>query len=112
MNFNPSTDDAETINLQKQQEISKKLLTQAVEIKAGLNSPQQQQMKKLVSDIEMILVQIANLDPGDDSFGIELVKEGVETKSIILKINIQKLKENFEEFSKTGNSDNKENKRI
>lgn len=92
MNFDPATDDVETINLERQKKISGELLTKAAEIKTVLREPSQQQLKKLVSDIELILLQIANLDAKYDLTGIEIIREGVKSKGIILKIHIQEMK--------------------
>lgn len=99
MNFDPATDDVETISLPTQKEISRQLLSKATELKKDLKNPSQQQLKKLVTDIELILLQIANLETKYDLAGIELIKSGVETRGIILKINIQEMKESSRELT-------------
>lgn len=92
MNFDPQTDDIETISLPKQMEISRELLGQTAGLKTGLNNSRQQQLSKLVSDIELILLQIANLETKHDLSGIELIQDGVRTRGIFLKINIEEMK--------------------
>ena len=94
VNFDPATDDLETISLPHIQKISRELLDQTPGLKAGLKDPSQQQLKQLVSDLELILLQIANLEAKNDVPGIELIKDGVNSKGIFLKINIQEIQGN------------------
>ena len=112
-NFDPATEDIETISFPRQQRISRDLIKQASFIKSKLNEPQQQQLKRLVSDIEIILLQIANMETQMDLDGIELVKDGVDSKGLIMKINLEEIRENLSKSPKHNqSSDNKENKNI
>ncbi len=90
-NFDPATDDIETISLPHIQKISRDLLNQTPALKAELSKPSQKQLKKLVNDLQIILLQIANLEAKNDITGIELIKDGVNSSGIFLKINIQEL---------------------
>ena len=92
MNFDPEADDLETISLSHQQTISKELISEAADLKDELKKPNNRQLKELVSDIEVILMQIANLEEQQDIEGIDLIKDGVDKKGIFLKINIQEIK--------------------
>jgi hypothetical protein len=112
MNFDPAKDDAETINLPHIQTISKKLANQAPALKADLKSPSQQQLKKLVADLQLIMLQIANLEAKKDIDGIELIKEGVNSQNIFLKINIQQLFESNKQFHEKRVKSGKGNKNI
>ena len=112
MNFDPATDDTNAISLAHQREISRDLITQASQLKEGLKNPSQQELKKLVSDIELILLQIANLETKYDLSGIDLIKDGVKTKGIFLKINIQEMKESSKETIPQKNKSEKGNKKI
>ena len=111
MNFDPSTDDIESISLPQQKQISRELLSQASELETNLKDPSQQQLKRLVADIGLILLQIANLDSKQELTGIELVKQGVNSKAIILKINIHEInaggKENYRRDKPTKNGNKK-----
>lgn len=93
MNFDPEYDDFETISLSHQQKISKELISQAADLKQDLKKPANRQLKELISDIEIILMQIANLEEQQDIDGIDLIKAGVDKKGIFLKINIQEMKQ-------------------
>lgn len=91
MNFNPATDDAETISLPHMQKISRELVHEAPGLKTRLKENSKQQLSKLVSDLQLIMMQIANMEKKNDIEGIELVKDGVNSSGIFLKINIQQL---------------------
>lgn len=91
MNFDPASDDVETISLQRQKSISRELLTDATLIKAELENSAQVRLKELVGDLEVILLQIANLESEYDLTGIELVKNGVDKRGIFLKINVREM---------------------
>lgn len=91
VNFDPTTDDIDAINMQKQKEISRGLILQAADIKKKLTKPSQQQLKDLINDLEVILLQIANLESEYNLDGIDLVKDGVDKRNIFLKININEM---------------------
>lgn len=112
MNFDPATDDIETISLPKQKEISRGLLRQTAGLKTGLNNSRQQQLSKLVSDIELILLQIANLETKHDLSGIELIQDGVRTRGIFLKINIEEMKKAGIDSTPQNKLERKEEKKI
>jgi hypothetical protein len=112
VNFDPSKDDTETINLSHIKNISKKLASEAPALKADLKEPSQQQLKRLVSNLQLILLQIANLEEKNNVDGIELIKEGVSSQNIFLKINIQQLQESNKSINKQNTKSGKENKNI
>ena len=115
MNFDPATDDAETISLPHIKKISRALVNEAPALKAGLDKSSSQQLGKLVSDLEVILLQIANLEAENNVDGIEMVKDGVNSRGIFLKINIQQLLQNNSEMNAQKDNNkkvNKENRKI
>ena len=79
-----------------QQIISRQLVAQASYLKTALNSPDQQQLSRLVQDLEVILLQLANIEIRPGVPVVELVKQGMDKRSILLKINLEEMK------SKTG----------
>ena len=66
-----------SFDLGPQQEWSRKLIQQAVVIKASLNRPDQQQMRQLIIDLEIILLQLANIDVKPGVPAVELLKHGI-----------------------------------
>ena len=112
MNFDPVKDNVETINLPHIQTISKQLANQAPALKDDLSRPSERQLKELVSDLQLIMMQIANLEAKKDIDGIDLIKEGVNSQNIFLKINIQQLQESNKHFDKGRVKTGKGNKNI
>ena len=114
-NFDPSKENAEIVNFPYMKKISKQLANQADVLKDNLREPSQQELKRLVVNLGLILLQIANLETRHSTSGIELIKDLVNSKGIFLKINIQQLMEDNKKQNDQkdpGNQTNKENKRT
>ena len=77
--------------LERQRNESKKLVRESEEISAGLTDPSQLRLKELVSDLGVILLQIANLESKHSMQGVEIVKSGVERNGILFKINLEEI---------------------
>jgi hypothetical protein len=77
--------------LQRQRDISRTLVRESQEISSGLTEPSQQRLRELVSDLGLILVQIANLETEHSVQGVEIVKGGVERNGILFKINLEEM---------------------
>lgn len=110
VNFDPGSDDIDVINLPKQKEISRELVSRVADLKNKLNKPSQQQLRDLITDLEVILLQIANLESEYNLEGIDLVKDGVNKKGIFLKININEMQK--AKKIKSGNRKEKNEKMI
>jgi hypothetical protein len=57
-----------------------------------LSDTHDRRLEKLVGDLELILMQIANLEEKEDLPEIELVKDGVDRKGLLLKINLEQMR--------------------
>jgi hypothetical protein len=79
-------------DIRRQQRISRELLEQAHYLKAALNRPDQQQLRQLILDLEIILLELANVEVRPGVPAVELVRNGVEKKSLLLKINLEELR--------------------
>jgi hypothetical protein len=75
-----------------QQRISRDLVRQAVTLKTALNGSDQRQLRKLIEDLEVVLVQLANIQVRPGVPVVELVRQGVDRRSILLKINLEEMK--------------------
>lgn len=91
VNYDPADSDVYGLDLPRQKELSRALVSEAGGLKSDLKSPAQRRLRELVADLETILVQIANLEESDDLAGVELVKRGVEEKGIFLKLNLTEM---------------------
>jgi hypothetical protein len=75
-NFDPETENAQIINLPSQKRISKALLKEAIELKQALSQTRQRRLEELVSQVEVILLQISNMDPGSETEILQLTGDG------------------------------------
>lgn len=91
-NFDVQKDDPFVLNVGYQKRISREMISEAVNLKKDLDQSDQKQLKKLVSDLEVILIQIASLESEKDLPGIELIKSSVDRRAVLMKINIEEMK--------------------
>jgi hypothetical protein len=94
VNYDPKTEDLYALDLPRKKEISRELVAQAADIQGSLTDPRQKRLRELVADLQVIMMQIANLGAGNDMEGLELVKQGVEQKGIFLKIDLTRMASN------------------
>jgi hypothetical protein len=87
-NFDPARKDSYGLDLPRQKEISRGLVTEAAFLKGDLRSPADRRLRELVSDLEVILLQIANLESENDLESVELVQRGVDERGLLMKINL------------------------
>jgi hypothetical protein len=92
VNFDAETDDATAVDITKQKAISQNLIQEAFYLKKELSDTNDGRLEKLVGDLELILMQIANLEEKEDLPEIELVKSGVDRKGLLLKINLEQMR--------------------
>jgi len=92
VNFDPKTDDPYALNLPLQRKVSRDLVQEAGLLKNELRGPSQKRLQELISDLEVILIQIANLEPGQDLQAVEIVKQGIESRGVLLKINVNEMR--------------------
>jgi hypothetical protein len=91
VNHDPATEDTYALDLPFQKRVSQELVTQAGALKSDLKDPGQRRLRELVADLETILIQIANLESENDLEAVEIVKQGVESRGLLLKINLNEM---------------------
>jgi len=91
VNYDPKTEDSYALNLPYQKQVSQELVTQAGKLKSDLRDPRQRRLRELVADLETILLQIANLETENDLEAVEFVKQGVENRGVLFKINLSEM---------------------
>ena len=101
INFDPQTEDPYALNIPYQKQVSKELVQEASFLKRGLADADQRRLQSLITDLEVILLQIANLESELDFEAIELVKDGVESRGILLKIHLTDIRQPIEKSDKT-----------
>jgi hypothetical protein len=90
-NFDPHTDDAITLNLHSQKRISESLVQEAAYLKTALADPAETRLRELISDLEIILLQIANLEDEHDLEAVEMVQRGVNKRGVLFRIDLSKI---------------------
>jgi hypothetical protein len=94
VNYDAENDDPYALDLPRRKEISRELVTQAADIKGSLTGSGQARLRELIGDLEVILLQIANLEAEQDLEAVEFVQRGVEEKGIFLKIDLTQMARN------------------
>ncbi len=102
MNTDTKTLSSSKPLLRRQQEISRRLVSESTVLTSSLNDPSQRQLKELISDLQLILLQIANLGTDRDLPGVEIIKGGIEHNGIIFKINLEEIQRATRPAGKTG----------
>jgi hypothetical protein len=87
-NFDSQNQDPYTLDLPYQQQVSRELVQEASWLKGELSGRRHRRLQELVSDLEVILLQIANLEEESDISAIELVQDGVKSRGILFKIHL------------------------
>ena len=90
--INSSDGHTSSANFAKQQHLSRELIQQARILEAKLKVPDRERFKQLVGDLGVILRELANYSVENGVPLIELVKQGVDKKSILLKINLEQIR--------------------
>ena len=88
------------VELDVPRKVSSELIQEASTLKTELANHKRKQLKRLVTDLEFILIQIANLESENDFSEIELLKSGVDQKGILLKIKMEQMRLGAVEESK------------
>jgi hypothetical protein len=99
VNYDSSSEDSYALDLPLQKRISQELVTQAGTLKSDLKEPGQRRLRELVTELEIVLLQIANLEAENDLEAVQFVKQGVESGGLLLKINLSEMSG---EFSRPG----------
>lgn len=100
-NFDPETESSIAINLPYQQQVSRELVQQAGYLKQELSAVHQRRLTELIDELEIILLQIANIDSASELETIQLVKSGDSIRGILFKIRLTDLRRSINKMSKT-----------
>ncbi|MCB0282491.1 MAG: hypothetical protein KDF60_07915 [Calditrichaeota bacterium] len=107
VNLDSDNPDAGKIDFSFQKEISGDLLKKTADLKQLLKDSPNKRVISLLSDLEMILMQITNLENEFDLPSIEIIKNGANEQSIMFKINMEKMLLDARMENREGNSTGK-----
>lgn len=91
VNSEEESDELFSNNFSRQQDISRQLVNQTGSLKSDLQEEKQHMLAELVTELEVILMQIANLEAEADLDGVDLIRSGAESNKILFKINLGEL---------------------
>ncbi len=106
-NFDSENQDPYALDLPYQQQVSRELVQEASWLKEELTGRHQRRLQELVSDLEVILLQIANLEADSATSTIELVQDGVKSRGILFKIHLAQFNDGSKAFSEAEGTRNK-----
>ena len=81
-------DPVDLVGFEAQQRLSRKLISQNPSLQTALTASKETMLLELVQELEVILMQIANLEQSADLEAVEMIREGVRRQGILFKINI------------------------
>ena len=96
VNYDPEG-DSYALSLPEQKKISKELIQEAAVLKGGLENSGKKNLRELVAELEVILLQIANLDAEQDQEGVDILQNGVDNQGILMKINLFQMRQDAAE---------------
>jgi hypothetical protein len=85
---NADTSDLQNMDLSTERKVARNLLYEAAFLKDNLNPSRDAIVSRLVGELEMILITIANMEEQQDLENIELIKSGIDRQGVLLKINL------------------------
>ncbi len=92
VNYEQDAEDAYGLDFPSQKRVSRELVQEAAFLKTELSTSADKRLHELVTDLENILVQIANLKSENDIPAVDLaIKQGVKSKGLLLKINLTEM---------------------
>ncbi len=91
VNSAPMEEDPFRLHLPLQKKASEELLQEAAVLKKGFRGSDRR-LERLVSDLELILLQIANLASDPEASDIEIIRAGVESRDLLFKINLSEIR--------------------
>jgi len=105
VNFDVESEHPAVLNLPRSRTIARELVDEAEGLKEELDEADQLRLRELITDLEIILLQIANLEAENDIPAIELVQSGVDRRAILLKINVEEMRMERSTYSSGPRSD-------
>lgn len=70
---------------------SRALVEEGRDLDLKLTGPDDARLRQLVNELEVILVQLANLETEQDIPGLEIIRDGVDRRGVLLKIAIEEM---------------------
>ncbi|NND72274.1 MAG: hypothetical protein HKN43_11935, partial [Rhodothermales bacterium] len=92
VNMDLTETGADDVDLSQTRLVAHELVKESGPLRGELEEADQQRLMTLIDDLEVILLQIANLEEDADIPAIEMVKDGVDQRAVLLKINVSEMR--------------------
>lgn len=92
VNYDPQG-DSYALSFPEQKKVSLELIQEAALLKGGLENSGRKNLQELVGELEIILLQIANLDAEQNQEGVDILQNGVDNQGILMKINLFQMRQ-------------------
>ena len=80
------------LGFERKQEVAGELVRESAALQAELDRAGERRLRALVADLEVVLLQIANLEAEHDLPAVELVRQGVDRRALLLQINLAEMR--------------------
>jgi hypothetical protein len=90
-----------------QRQVSRSLVAEARTLRREIDPAANRRLMQLMSQLELILLQIANLEAEHDLSSVELVREGIDRNGLLLKINIAEMAQQEQRITPLAKPDRK-----
>jgi hypothetical protein len=92
VNFDPETEGEYLSDWSAEKKRSRELASQGASLRSDLTGPRQRRLRDLVTELELIMIQIANLESAGDLEAVELIRSTVSQQDMMLRINLERMR--------------------
>lgn len=93
VNASPDTSRTDAAYFQSQQARAGVLVREASSLRDDLPGGNNRRLRELVTDLQMILREIANLESQSDLDAVEIIRNRVDREGVLLKIDVEQMRE-------------------
>jgi hypothetical protein len=111
-NMNTAAYEEAAFDLSPERKLSKDLLRESRILRRELRASREDQMIDLISQLEVTLLQIANLRDPQVPIRVELARTGIEERALLFKINLEEMRRASERLSKSKRERESSKRRI
>ncbi len=91
--INADEKDLRRSDWRSERNMAQGLVQEAVYLKENLSTRNNARLKRLVEELELILLEIANMEVREDLENVDMIKSGIDRKGLLLKIHLHELAE-------------------
>jgi hypothetical protein len=91
---------ASDLDFSPERKMSRSLLRETGDLKESLRASNNDQLLELISQLEVTLLQIANLRETQAPLGVELARIGIQQRALLFQINIEEMRRASERLKK------------